>query len=202
MRTRKWRERAAACGVVVAWHVAGWWLLHATRMATGSGADAALQVVYVDLPPPRGEAPHARTAGSARRRRPHAGHAAAARKTTAALQAPPATPSAAPSLPPQDALVREAARRALAGDPPPPRDPFADRPSRLPGHDVSGRFRMAEPVTPARVVAAIGALLFYPPGYDPDPCPRNAANIGNLLAAGDSPELQLELDFERRHCRP
>ena len=80
-------------------------------------------------------------------------------------------------------------------------DVFADRPARLPQADA-GRFRMRDPLTPAKVVAWLGSHTLAPSGYERDPCPRNRRNIAGLLAAGDSPRLQLELAFEREHCRP
>jgi hypothetical protein len=72
---------------------------------------------------------------------------------------------------------------------------------RLPQADA-GRFRMRDPVTPASALAWLGRHVIAPAGYEADPCPRNRRNIAGLLAAGDSPRLQLELEFERRHCRP
>ena len=79
-------------------------------------------------------------------------------------------------------------------------DPFADRDARLPGV-AGGRFRMKPPPAGvAGVVATIGRMFG---GEDAGaPCRENRRNIGELAAAGDSAELQQQLDFERRLCRP
>lgn len=189
--------------MVVAWHaLAGWWLLHALPRASTRGEDGdALQVVYVSLPPPPAAAARM-PAGTPSRRGRHGDRPRAARRrpavtTTAVIVATKPDATARPDLLGQArALVRG---QVASGAP--VRDRFADRPARLPQADA-GRFRMRTPLTVARVVEAVSAELFYPPGYEADPCPRNRRNIAGLLAAGDSPRLQLELEFERRHCRP
>jgi hypothetical protein len=202
LRTGTWRARGIAWGIVLAWHaLVGWWLLHALpRMsARGDGADA-LQVVYVALPPPAPPA-LARTSASSRRSR-HADRPrtsprpAAAMATVAAAVAEPDTRDRPGLLEQARALVR---RQGAPGAP--AMAAFADRPARLPQADA-GRFRMRDPMSPARVVAWLGSHTLAPRGYERDPCPRNRRNIGGLLAAGDSSRLQLELEFERRHCRP
>ncbi len=106
--------------------------------------------------------------------------------------------SSAPSLVDQArGLVRRHADAATTFA----RDPLADRPARLPAADT-GRFRMRAAITPASAIAWVGKHLTAPAGYEQDPCPRNQRNIAGLLAQGDSARLQIELDFERRHCRP
>jgi hypothetical protein len=202
LRTGTWRARGIAWGIVLAWHaLVGWWLLHALpRMSTrGDGADA-LQVVYVALPPP---APPARTRTSASSR--HSRHAdrprtsrrpATATASIVAVVAEPDTADRPGLLEQARALVRQ--QGALGA---PAIAAFADRPARLPQADA-GRFSMRDPMSPARVVAWLGSHTLAPRGYERDPCPRNRRNIGGLLAAGDSSRLQLELEFERRHCRP
>jgi hypothetical protein len=202
LRTGTWRARGIAWGIVLAWHaLVGWWLLHALpRMsARGDGADA-LQVVYVALPPP---APPARTRTSASSR--HSRHAdrprtsrrpATATASIVAVVAEPDTADRPGLLEQARALVRQ--QGALGA---PAIAAFADRPARLPQADA-GRFSMRDPMSPARVVAWLGSHTLAPRGYERDPCPRNRRNIGGLLAAGDSSRLQLELEFERRHCRP
>jgi hypothetical protein len=202
LRTGTWRARGIAWGIVLAWHaLVGWWLLHALpRMSARSDGADALQVVYVTLPPP---APplRARTSASSRRRR-HADRPRTSRRpatattTVAAAVAEPDTEDRPGLLEQARALVR---RQGAPGAP--AMAAFADRPARLPQADA-GRFSMRDPMSPARVVAWLGSHTLAPRGYERDPCPRNRRNIGGLLAAGDSSRLQLELEFERRHCRP
>jgi hypothetical protein len=200
MRTGTWRDRGIACGVVLAWHFAGWWLLHAVRGVPDAHTPAALQVVYFSLPQlPRTPPAHAR-------RRPSA-HASGGRQ--APLQALDLTDSA-PRATEETAVTQPAAAlagqiagaaRAVAGAPLPAPDPFASRPVRLPGRDAS-RFRMRPALSPADMVVAVSRRLFYPPGYEADPCPRNQRNLHNLLAAGDSQRLRMAMAFDREHCRP
>jgi hypothetical protein len=202
LRTGTWRARGIAWGIVLAWHaLVGWWLLHALpRMSARSDGADALQVVYVTLPP---SAPplRARTSASSRRRR-HADRPQTSRRpatattTVAAAVAEPDTEDRPGLLEQARALVRQQGAPGA-----PAMAAFADRPTRLPQADA-GRFRMRDPMSPARVVAWLGSHALAPRGYERDPCPRNRRNIDGLLAAGDSPRLQLELEFERRHCRP
>lgn len=189
--------------MVVAWHaLVGWWLLHALPRASTRGEDGdALQVVYVSLPPP--PPPAARMpAGTRSRRGRHADRLHATRRrpavtTTAVIVATEPDATVRPDLLGQArALVRG---QVASGAP--VRDQFADQPARLPQPDA-GRFRMRDPVTPASALAWLGRNVIAPAGYEADPCPRNRRNIAGLLAAGDSPRLQLELEFERRQCRP
>jgi hypothetical protein len=203
LRTGTWRARGIAWGIVLAWHaLLGWWLLHALppMSARGDGADA-LQVVYVTLPSPARAPPRTRTSASSRRSR-HAGRPRTSRQpstATTSVVAVVAEPGIGdrPDLFEQGrALVRQQGARGA-----PAMAAFADRPARLPQADA-GRFRMRDPMSPARVVAWLGSHTLAPRGYERDPCPRNRRNIGGLLAAGDSSRLQLELEFERRHCRP
>jgi hypothetical protein len=189
--------------MVVAWHaLVGWWLLHALpRASPRDGNRDALQVVYVSLPPLPAAAARMR-AGPASRRDRHADRLRAGRRrpavaTTAVMVATKPDTTARPDLLGQArALVRGQVAPGAAV-----RDRFADRPARLPQADA-GRFRMRDPVTPASALAWLGRNVIAPAGYEADPCPRNRRNIDGLLAAGDSPRLQLELEFERRYCRP
>ncbi len=80
-----------------------------------------------------------------------------------------------------------------------PPDPFANRSVRLPG-EGSERFRMRKPTSAASVVAGIGRMFG---ARDPDePCREHRRNIGDLALDGDSRELQQQLEYERRYCRP
>jgi hypothetical protein len=188
--------------MVVAWHaLVGWWLLHALPRVSARGeGDDALQVVYVTLPPPPAPPPRANADTSSRRGR-HADRPRAQRRQPSATLAVVAV--AAPAATERPGLLEQARAlaRQQAAATAPAADIFADRPARLPRADA-GRFRMRKPLSVARVVEAVSAELFYPPGYEADPCPRNRRNIAGLLAARDSPRLQLELAFEREHCRP
>jgi hypothetical protein len=188
--------------MVVAWHaLVGWWLLHALPRVSARGeGDDALQVVYVSLPPPPAQPPRTNAGTSPRRGRP-ADRPRAQRPQPVATLAVVA--GAAPAATEQPGLLEQAramARRQAASTAPAV-DVFADRPAHLPQADA-GRFRMRDPLTPARVVAWLGSHTLAPNGYERDPRPRNRRNIAGLLAAGDSPRLQLELAFEREHCRP
>lgn len=198
MRTRTWRERWIAVGIVVGWHaLVGWWLSHRLPVRDGAGAEV-LQVVYVALPPLRVREPATLPDGpsGSDRGRASLSHATAATgRPAAAGIAEGDGPPAAGTLPTR---ALESVHRETAPDF--RRDPFADRPARLPG-EGKGRFRMRS-ISPADVVAAIGAGLFYPPGYERDQCPRNRRNIADLLAGGDSPRLRQELEYEREYCRP
>lgn len=191
MRTGTWRERGIALGIVLGWHaLVGWWLLQRLPLDQ-SGANAALEVVYVTLSPPavpKTKASSPRNGGISRRH----GDTPPARAALHLI--------AAPNPPDASAILAQALETVHREAEPEFRsDPFANRPVRLPGKG-GGRFRMRQ-TAPADVVARIAAL-FSPPGYEKDPCPRNQRNIADLLAGGDSPRLQLELEYERQHCRP
>jgi hypothetical protein len=191
-----WRDRGIAVGIVLGWHaLVGFWLLQRLPLDDG-GADRALEVVYVTLPPLRVHAPvppsSRRTPGSRRQSTRRVDEPVG----TPAPIAPPTRPGASAGAILAQAL--EAVRRDTA--PEFRSDPFADRPDHLPG-EGKGRFRM-QSVAPADVVEMVGAFLFYPPGYENDQCPRNRRNIANLLAGGDSARLRLELEYEQRYCRP
>lgn len=183
-------ERGIAWGVVLGWHaLVGWWLLQRLPLDQG-GADVALEVVYVSLPPPAVPQPMAPAARS-----DEGGRRQPARAAAPAPVAAPVPPGASAIL----AQALEAVHREPASEF--RSDPFADRPGRLPG-EGKDRFRMQRQITPADVVAGIGAFLFYPPGYEVDQCPRNRRNLANLLAGGDSPRLRLALEYDQRYCRP
>lgn len=200
MRTRTWRVRGVAVGVVLGWHaLVGWWLLQRLPLERGAGVEA-LQVVYVALPSiVRVGATTARPGryaiGNAKRRKLTSATATGRPRTDAGADVVAALPGAGTLLVQALDAVRQQAAPEFS------RDPFADRPNRLPGAGTD-RLRMRPPLTPAAIVEAVSAALFYPPGYEKSPCPRNQRNIANLLASGDSPRLQMELEFERRHCRP
>lgn len=214
MRTGTLRARGIAWGLVLGWHaLVGWWLLHALpRVSLRGDGDPALQVVYVSLPPLSTPLPPVPAARPSRRRHDAQRPRDARRQSTPIATAAPAPAASslqvvADATPPAAAekgtLLEQArvlARRQAAATAPAP-DIFADRAARLPPAN-GGRFRMRDPLTPARALAWLGSHVLAPSGYEADPCPRNRRNIAGLIAAGDSPRLQLELAFEREHCRP
>lgn len=197
-------DRLPAFAVALGLHalVATWWL-HVPPPAPATDAGEALQVVWVERPPPakQAQAPSIASQPAAvpatpvaraiapRPRRPDAPAPAAAKPVEVA----PA-PTAAALLAQGAALAREGARHDFH------RNPLVDRPpSRIeaPGE----RIRMRDPLTPARVMAAVGQL-FGGSGYETDPCPRIIRNLGALRTAGaDDPALQEELRRHRRFCQ-
>lgn len=98
--------------------------------------------------------------------------------------------------------ARDSVHRQLQSDAPAfAADPLRSRRARLPGGTQPARFRMAEPITPARVASAIGQL-FGGPG---DPCPRVHRNIAGLLTATSDHDRELlseELRQYRDYCQP
>jgi hypothetical protein len=187
----------------LAWHaLVGWWLLHALpRVSTRDGDADALQVVYVTLPALSTPSPRTRASTPSRRSRRADRTRKSRQQATAVVPAAAATLQVVAETPPDLFAPARALAREQAAATAPAADAFADRPARLPQADA-GRFRMRDPVTPASALAWLGRHVIAPAGYEADPCPRNRRNIDGLLAAGDSPRLQLELEFERRHCRP
>ncbi|MFC3550579.1 hypothetical protein ACFOLC_06065 [Lysobacter cavernae] len=115
--------------------------------------------------------------------------------TATAADPPPANRSLSAVLIGQarDWAERKARAEAL------PVDPF-ERPHRLQGVPAE-RFHMREPLSVASVVDRIGSV-FYAPGSERDPCPRNRQHIAALATGGGEKALQQEIEFERRHCRP
>jgi hypothetical protein len=194
MRTRKWRDRAIAGGVVLGWHaLAGWWLLHGMRLPVDTGNAGDLEVVYVSLPP---RSSHQATPSPVRR--PSRAPRPMQRRQVRA----PVAASAPASAPLSVVVLGQAHDYAVAAPPLPvaPRDPFADRPSPL-HPQARNRIRMAAPVTVATVLVDIGKVIGGP-GYEADPCPRNSRNLNDLLAAGDSKRLRMAIEYDRDHCRP
>lgn len=206
MQTRTWRDRGIAWCVVLAWHLlAGWWLLHALPEAHRGTSDDALRVVYVSVPlpspaPPSPVPPPLHVHDIRTPTHPDAAKRALPQQSTlATIAGGPDVPSppSPPLLDQARRLVRQHADDAMAFT----NDPLADRPAHIPAADV-GRFRMRAEITPASAIAWIGKHVTAPAGYEQDPCPRNKHNIAGLLAQGDSSRLQMELEYERRHCRP
>lgn len=200
MRTGMWRDRSVAWGTVVLWHAAaGWWLLRMMHVGDLGADDEALQIVYVERPTHAAPAaPEALVRHSLRmpRIRPPARNARVVTTSPSLDTSPPAAtrPLSAVFLD-QAHLANEHQPETFA------RQPFDSVPVQLPGEGTN-RFRMRCAITPQSAVAWVSRQLFYPAGYTPDPCPRNNENIGSLIAGTDRAALEMELDFERRHCRP
>ena len=192
MRTGTLCDRAVAWALVLAWHLlAVRWLLHAVPVPQRTRDEPPFEVIYVTRPPPAVASPPASTTTAVR-----------ARTSVRDRRLPPARPaSGALTVVDHPSAASLIAQASAAAAPAAPADPFARPAPRLPG-EGPGRFRMRNPITPARVVAWLGSHVLAPRGYNADPCPRNRANIGNLMGGQDPSALQQELDFQRQHCLP
>jgi hypothetical protein len=62
------------------------------------------------------------------------------------------------------------------------------------------RFRMRDPVTPERVVQAVG-VLFGGADYSTDPCPRVRRNLANLATGSDRALVEEEVRRHRQFCQ-
>jgi hypothetical protein len=187
-------DRSIAWMVVLAWHLlVVRWLLHALPAMQRTREDPAIQVVYVSRPP----------AARPQRVLPaHGSRRSAAHSPRQPSQvAPPRATMVARAIPLSAPVLLDPTLVVAQPLPALPPDPFADHPPRLPG-EGPGRFRMRDPITPARAVAWLGSHILAPRGYTADPCARNRANIGNLMSGQDPSALQQEIDFQRRHCLP
>ncbi len=192
--------RVFACVFVIGAHLVFWSVL--TRKIVlpvpAGDADEALQVTWIE--PPQPSAPPASAAAD----RPDAPQAMPRRQRPAPAVPPdPAMQdTAAPSgRAPMSAVFIEQGRQlsrtridadAFAAD------PLVHRAAQLPGPGTD-TFRMRTPISPERVLRAIGGLVGGP-GYTTDPCPRVASNIGELSQLGDGELLQEELRRKRALC--
>lgn len=200
-------DRAAASTIALAVHLAlfGAWLSWTRSPGRAAPGDDALQVVWIERP------------------RPAAGPAPSTPRpaTRSAVATPiPTVPARQPSIVPTGA----ATATPPSAEPEPSRPlsaVFVEQGRELArtrhGHDFTRnalvdpqtvridvapeRIRMREPLTPAKVVAAVG-VLFGGAGYETDPCPRIRRNLGHLVTAGrDDPALREELHRHRRFCQ-
>ena len=188
-----------ACAWVVAVHAGLFWLLGMQQRNAGKPFDGPrMRLVLIEriAPPPPTLPPRSssRTPSAPRER------------STAASPAPaPLQPEAAiPSTASAGELLEQGREWARQQAPAPAftSDPLRSRRTQLPGGDAPGTFRMRDPVTPARVVEAIGTLFGGGPS---SPCPRIGSNIPHLLTATSDRErelLQEELRRDREYCRP
>lgn len=176
-----------------------WGLAKAMRPIVPASADEParpIQIVWL----PR-EAPQVPRVGTAPARAPdriaHGRAAPRPQVASASTTAAPSTATPGPSRAMSAVYVMQA--RDPLREAPPAAYPFANRNVRLPG-EGSERFRMREPTSAASVVAGIGRMFG---ARDPDePCREHRRNIGDLALDGDSRELQQQLEYERRYCRP
>ena len=190
----------ALAGLLVIHVLLAWALLRAMRLIPSDGDEQALQVVFLPRralavapePPPRPRKEAWQRAIPAPDKESPPADAA----TVDAAQAP---------VPLQARLLEQSAAAAARVAPIeiPAHDALADRQARLPGR-AGGRFRMHERLSPAQAVAMVGKLFG---GMDPDEiraqvCTRNRHNLVTAAGRGDSPELQAELEIQRRYCEP
>ncbi len=203
MQTRTWRDRGIAWGVVLAWHLfAGWWLLHALPGTRRDLGDDVLHVVYVAVPLPSPPPPTLQVRDvPVPAHRGNATHTARQQASIATMTGVPDSTSAPSSSPTLVDQARSLVQQRAHAAPTFTHNPLADRPADIPKADA-GRFRMHAQITPASAIAWVGQHITAPAGYEQDPCPRNKRNIAGLLAQGDSSRLQMELEYERRHCSP
>jgi hypothetical protein len=188
------RDRALAATCVLLLHAGlGWGLHRLLRVEPALAEPEALQVVWIT---PRAVSPIAAPTVTRRPVRvvPSAKPLAAVPLDAPSTPAPPANrPLSVVALAQARQWARQQAPLAFAGA-----DALADRTVALPGRPAD-RFRMTASLTPADVVAAIGAAFG---GAGEDPCVRNRQNLAGYATGRDATALALELDFERRHCRP
>lgn len=211
-------ERAYAWGAVALVHAGFIWVAMQWRMpADAVEDDAALAVIFIAAPslaavqtpePARSPERHDRVAASAPRKPP------SRERVDTANTSPPTVDSAPQDQPtgltavqidprtldPQtlDPRIADRAHTTRAPWDAPAADMLARRAPTLPGH-ATQRFKMQQTRSLANAVERFGQLFG---GRGEDPCKRTRANIDGLASQGDSADLQRELEYERRYCRP
>lgn len=202
-------ERACAWGVVAMVHAGFIWIAMQWRMpASGIDDDSALAVIFIAAPSPASVQTPAPT--QPLKRHDPVAAAPASRKPPpreridTAGASPPSTDSA-PHDPPTgltavqiDPRTLDPARATRAPWDTPTADLLERRTPTLPGH-ATQRFKMQQPRSLATAVERFGQLFG---GRGEDPCKRTRANIDGLASQGDSADMQRELEYERRYCRP
>ncbi len=188
---------ALATNALVVWQLQA--LLAPPPDAALDDAAAALQVVWIG-PVPR---PAAVAVAPIRQQTEKAGtspaiarsHEARARPDLPASEAPADLTSTRPMTAVYLQQTRQWARQQGAvqfvGS-----DALADRAGDLPGRGAT-RFRVAEPLSAADVVDAIGKAF----GNGPHPCIRNRQDVAAYATGRDALALEMALDIERQ-CRP
>lgn len=205
--TGKWnRDSVFAWIIVIALHVLAWRELSRIDAfhSEPSGDSTRLRLTWIEREPPRvidppvPTSPSLQRAPQARSRPPPATILEAASVPIPTVHTiPPPTRSLSAVFIEQ--ARHEAERMAHAERL--PADPFASRNGgfQRPAPDT---IRMKREISLQDIVAGVGQLLFAPPGYELDPCPRNERNIRKLMDGSDPKAMQRELEYEREYCRP
>lgn len=201
-------ERAYAWGVVALVHAGFIWVAMQWRMpAVAVEDDSALAVIFIAAPsvapaptPEPAQPPERRdrvAAPVSRKPPPRARLDTAAASTPAVEPAPQEQPSDLTAVQ-IDPRIPDPARATRAPWDAPAADLLARRAPILPGH-ATQRFKMQQPRSLANAVERFGQMFG---GRGEDPCKRTRSNIDGLASQGDSADLQRELEYERRYCRP
>lgn len=198
-------DRLLAWSIVAAFHaLLAFAASHLYLPASRDGESEPLALIF--LPPPSALPPPAPLPA-----RPRTAPARSA-PTGSGPTAPPSRTRAASATSPKAAALDSgltAVQMPPSASPPQPHSarapwdaPTADllerRAPTLPGH-ATQRFKMQQPRSLATAVERFGQLFG---GRGEDPCKRTRANIDGLASQGDSADLQRELEYERRYCRP
>lgn len=203
--TRKWHgEPVLAWSIVLLLHALLWRGLSRIDVVSFRDDEDAtrLQLIWIDrAPPPVVPLPEAIAPPAVRKPRIRSGASAKAVQGESVSTRENSPPQPTRSL---SAVFLLQARRTIEQADSlqrAPVDPFASRNGgfQAPAADT---IRMKRQISPRDVVAAVGQLLFAPPGYEQDPCRENARNIRRLMTDLDAPAMQRELDYEREYCRP
>lgn len=177
-----------------------WAALQLRMPASRDGESEPLAVIFLApaepvSPPPVARAPTRSPAA------PIASVSVAPRRTQLVRAPAPATHTPESGLSAVEVPARSPAAPRRAARAPwdePVADAFERRAPALPGQGAQ-RFRMKPPRSVASTIDSIGAMFG---GRGEDPCARTRDNIGLLGVQGDSADLQREVEYERRHCRP
>lgn len=186
--TRTSNARIALAATVLVHAGIGWWLFGLREAPLSASATVALQVAWIDRPPPPPPLlPSAPLPPSAAEpaSRPRTAPPTTARPLQA-VAIPPLEDTTGPAGPDAASLLDQASDWARSQA---PAIDFAADPLRQrapPRRD--GRFAMREPVSTEDVLIAIGQLFGGGPS---DPCPQIRRNLANLGTGGDA-ELRSE----------
>ncbi len=194
--------RALAWGLVGVIHVALlWWLARPVDWPVPS-EPVVLQLHWIERPVPMRPALTPDPPAAARQPRLTGVVPLPDASRGAAMPPEPLEPMPGSRDRPMSAVYLEQGRR-WAEDAAPTgdfrRDPLAARED-LVALPKADRFRMRSPVTPERVVQAVG-VLFGGTGYTTDPCPRVRRNLANLATGTDRAPVDEEVRRYRRFCQ-
>jgi len=201
-------ERACAWGVVALVHAGFIWVAMQWRMPAGAVEDdPVLALIFIAAPsPPPAQMPQPsqpperrdRAAATAPRKPPPRERVATTAASSPTVDPAPQDPPSGLSAVQIDARVTDPAHATRAPWDAPAADLLERRAPSLPGH-ATQRFKMQQPRSLATAVERFGQMFG---GRGEDPCKRTRANIDGLASQGDSADLQRELEYERRYCRP